>query len=115
LPVGGTVPGTTVPGSTISPGGSAATLFPTLAPSGSSASIAGGERQVASTSSPTSGNTHVGVELAGLFALAAAFVLAVTRVSVRRPPAAGQGGAHGTAPLPPVPGEPPSDGAGGTE
>jgi hypothetical protein len=55
------------------------------------------------------------VELAGLFALAAAFVLAVTRVSVRRPPAAGQGGAHGTAPLPPVPGEPPSDGAGGTE
>ena len=115
LPVGGTVPGGTVPGATISPGGSAATLFPTLAPTGASASITGGARQVASTSTPTSGNTHVGVELAGLFALAAAFVLAVTRVSVRRPPAAGQGGGSGTAPLPPVTDQPPSSGAGGTE
>ena len=117
LPVGGaSLPvGATLPGSTTSPGGSAATLFPTLAPSGESASVSGGARQVASTSSLPAGDTHVGVELAGLFALAAAFVLAVSRVSVRRRPAAGQGGAQGTAPLPPVKDEPPSGGAGGTE
>ena len=109
--------GFTLPGSTVSPGGSAASLFPTLAPTVAAGrrSRAGGSTQVASTSALPSGDTHVGVELAGLVALAAAFVLAVTRVSIRRPPGAGQGGAKGTAPLPPATGEPPSGGTGGAE
>jgi len=59
------------------------------------------------------------VELLGLVALAAAFLLAVTRVSIRRAPkAAGQAGqadASGTAPLPPVADEPPAGGTSGAE
>jgi len=66
---------------------------------------------------PVGGSTRVGVELAGLVALAAAFLLAVTRVSIRRPPGTGQGGGSGTAPLPRVKdeGPPPPGGTGGTE
>jgi hypothetical protein len=116
-PIGGaTLPaGFTPPGSTVSPTGGAASLLPTLAPVGASTSIAGGTRQVASTSGVESGNTHVGVELLGLCALAAAFLLAVTRVSLRRPPGASQGGRRGTAPLPRVPDEKPPGGTGGAE
>ena len=123
LPVGvGTLPaGLTTPDPTLSPGGSVAGMLPTLSPSVPQASgtggTAGGTRQVASTSTLPSGSSHVGVELIGLVALAAAFVLAVTRVSIRRPTrtGAGTGGGKGTAPLPPVADEPPSEGKGGAE
>ena len=96
-------------------GGSAASLFPTLAPAVSPTAVAASTKQVANSSTLSSGSTHVGVELVGLIALAAAFLLAVTRVSIRRPPGAAQGGGKGTAPLPPTADEPPSGGTGGAE
>jgi hypothetical protein len=112
LPV---LPGATDPSSATSPAGSAAGLFPTLNPSATPTAIAAGSRPVASTSALSSGNTHVGAELAGLVALAAACVLAVTRVSIRRPGGAGQAAATGAGPQPPAPGGPPSGEAGGEE
>jgi hypothetical protein len=119
LPAGLTVPGATVPGATVSPAGGAGTLLPTVDPSANpaapTASIGNGTRQVDNTTALPTGNNHVGVELVGLLALAAAFLLAVTRVSVRRPPGRGQGKPNGTTPPPPPPGEPPSAGTGGTE
>jgi hypothetical protein len=59
-------------------------LFPTLSPSPSSTSEAGA-RKVADTSAPPHGASVVGAQLVGLAALALAFVLAVTRLSIRRP------------------------------
>ena len=127
LPVGvGTLPaGVPTPDSTLSPGGSVAGMLPTLAPTAPQASstggsgTAGGSRQVANTSTLPSGSSHVGVELIGLVALAAAFVLAVTRVSIRRPAGTGSGSGAGkgpgTAPLPPVKDEGPSGGTDGAE
>ena len=70
-------PGVAAPIPTVSPGGSAASLFPTVAPS---------ERPVANVSAL--GGTPVGskiAEAAGLAALGVAMVLAVARVSFRRP------------------------------
>jgi hypothetical protein len=67
-----------------SPGGSAANLFPTVAPGSPQAE---GARPVANVSA-LSGGTPIGTEVAevaGLTALAAAMVLAVTRLSLRRP------------------------------
>jgi hypothetical protein len=115
----GLLPSATVPGSTVSPSGSAAGLFPTPAQSSPSA-VAPGTRQVESTSAPRSGDAQLAAEVVGLVALAAAFALAVTRVSIRRPAGTGKGAATGaaptgTAPLPAVPGEPPSGEAGGAE
>ena len=119
LPVGtGTLPaGLTSPNSTLSPTGGADVLLPTLAPTAPPTSIPAGTRQVASKSDLPSGSTHVGVELLGLIALAAAFLLAVTRVSIRRPPGTtGKGGGgKGTAVLPPVPGAQDGPPAGGTD
>ena len=119
LPAGLTEPGATGPGATVSPAGGAGTLFPTLAPSANptapTASIGNGTRQVDNTTALPTGNNHVGVELVGLLALAAAFLLAVTRVSVRRPPGRGQAKPNGTAPQPPAAGEPPTKETGGTE
>jgi hypothetical protein len=114
LPAGFSAPNST-PSPTLSPTGNAAGLFPTVAPSVPPTSIATGTRQVGSTSALPTGASHVGVELVGLVALATAFVLAVTRVSIRRPSGPRQGTGAGTAPLPPVPGEPPSGEAGGAE
>ena len=64
--------------------GNAAGLFPTLSPSPSSTSQAGA-RKVADTSASPHGASVVGAQLVGLAALALAFVLAVTRLSIRRP------------------------------
>jgi hypothetical protein len=72
---------------TASPAGSAGDLFPTVSPSS-----AGGATQVANTSALSPGG-HLAVQLAGLAALVAAFLLAVTRVSIRRPGAVSPGGA----------------------
>jgi hypothetical protein len=75
--------GIAAPTPSVSSGGSAANLFPTVAPGSSTAE---GAKTVANVSSA---GTPLGSEIAegaGLAALAAAMVLAVTRVSFRRPP-----------------------------
>jgi hypothetical protein len=87
LPVGSLpdVPPATSP--TLSPGGNAAKLFPTLQPSpNSSASKDVKGRAVANTAALPEGTSVVGASLIGLAALALAFVLAVTRFSIRRRP-----------------------------
>jgi hypothetical protein len=79
-------------GATLSPGGNASGLFPTLKPSPSSSSNSKAAlntkaRQAADTSALPEGAPVVGAQLAGLAALLVAFVLAVTRFSIRRRPA----------------------------
>jgi hypothetical protein len=82
-----------VPGvsSTLSPGGNAAGLFPALTPSGPASGTNGAQkanaRTVANTSALPLGAPVVGAQLAGLGVLALAFVLAVTRLSIRKRPA----------------------------
>jgi hypothetical protein len=92
--------------STLSPGGNAAGLFPTLSPSSQSGSGKSGQRAnartVANTSALPLGAPVVGAQLIGLGVLALAFVLAVTRLSIRRRPVpaaatAGAAAAAGTA------------------
>ena len=81
------------PGSTLRPGGNAASLFPTLNPgtdppaSGKSAAQKGSTTPVANTFALSQGASVVGGQLVGLGVLALGFVLAVTRLSVRRRPA----------------------------
>jgi hypothetical protein len=77
---------------TLSPGGNAAGLFPALTPTSDPASGTRGAqkangRTVANTSVLPLGAPVVGAQLAGLGVLALAFVLAVTRLSIRRRPA----------------------------
>jgi hypothetical protein len=99
LPVG-TLPGVTAvnptTGASLSPGGNASGLFPTLtpstSPSPSSNSSSGSAlntkaRQAADTAALPEGAPVIGAQLAGLAALLVAFVLAVTRFSIRRRPA----------------------------
>ena len=105
LPVGGSAPGATASG---------ATVFPTLNASVPATISAGGSR-TASTSALPTGNAHAAVEVVGVVALVAAFVLAVTRVSVRRPPGTGRGAATPTGRRPRGRGEAPSEGADGAE
>jgi hypothetical protein len=72
------------PTPTMSPGGSAANLFPSVAPGSSQAE---GASPVANVS-PLSGGSSLGSEVAegaGLAALAVAMFLAITRLSFRRP------------------------------
>ena len=75
---------------TVSPGGSAAGLFPSVAPGSPQAGSpqAEGAKPVANVSALSPGGTPMGSEIAevtGLAALVVAMVLAVTRVSFRRP------------------------------
>jgi hypothetical protein len=90
LPVG-SLPGIPAVSPTLSPDGNASDLFPTLDPT--PAAGAGQPapkartRPVADTSALPEGAPVVGAQLAGLAALALAFVLAVTRLSIRRRPA----------------------------
>jgi hypothetical protein len=99
LPVG-SLPGVSTinpsTGATLSPGGNASGLFPTLKPSpgasstsssGTKAALNAKARQAADTSALPEGASVVGAQLAGLAALLVAFVLAVTRFSIRRRPA----------------------------
>jgi hypothetical protein len=72
--------------------GSAAGLFPTVNPSPTPSSTGeAGASRVADTSALPEGASVVNAQLAGLAALAVAFVLAVTRLSIRH--SAGQPGA----------------------
>lgn len=77
---------------TLSPGGNAAGLFPTLHPKQNPSSPQQAKpprtRPVANTSALPEGAPVVGAQVAGLAALALAFVLAVTRLSIRRRPTA---------------------------
>lgn len=106
------------PSPTLSPGGNAAGLFPTINPSSGSGSPSGSPsatpgpqnasaKTVANTSALPLGAPLVGAQLVGLGVLALAFVLAVTRLSIRRrpvpasaaaaaAPAAGKGGSPGS-------------------
>ena len=72
---------------TLSPGGNAGNLFPTLDPSSGSSTPNGVKgRPVANTTALPEGASVLGASLIGLLALALAFVLAVTRFSIRRRP-----------------------------
>lgn len=99
LPIG-TLPGVSTAnpstGASLSPGGNASGLFPTLKPSpspssgsstGSGSALNAKARQAADTSALPESAPVVGAQLAGLAALLVAFVLAVTRFSIRRRPA----------------------------
>jgi hypothetical protein len=98
LPVGSLpgIPGVGVaaPSPSLSPGGNAAGLFPTVNPSNPSpspdASQKASARAVANTSALPESAPVVGAQLIGLAALGLAFVLAVTRLSIRRNPAGQQ-------------------------
>jgi len=85
--------------SSISPGGNAAGLFPTINPSGSGSGPGQGEsaRQVADSEALPIGTPVIDAQVIGLVALAVAFLLAVTRLSVRRRPAAAMAGGRGAA------------------
>ena len=102
LPAVSTVNPTT--GASLSPGGNAAGLFPTLKPSPSASSSPGSgtplnvkARQAADTSALPESAPVVGAQLAGLAALLVAFVLAVTRFSIRRRPAPAAAAAAGAS------------------
>jgi alpha,alpha-trehalase len=95
-------------GATLSPGGNAAGLFPTLKPSPSPNSSSSGiplnpkARQAADTSALPESTPVVGAQLAGLAALLVAFVLAMTRFSSRRRPAPAAAAAAGASPAEPT-------------
>jgi len=86
----GSLPSIPAVSPSLSQGGNAATLFPTLdpTPAGGLAQSTGKAhtRPVADTSALPEGASVVDAQLAGLCALALAFVLAVTRLSIRRRP-----------------------------
>jgi hypothetical protein len=93
--------------STLSPGGNAAGLFPTLNPSPNPAPDTQGHqkasaRTVANTSALPLGAPVVGAQLVGLSVLALAFVLAITRMSIRRRPAPARAGQSSAAAAPPA-------------
>jgi len=86
------LPDLTGPAGRLSPGGNASGLFPTLNPSsstgksGSTVAQRANAKPAADTSALSLGTPVVGAQLAGLGALAVGFVLAVTRLSVRKRP-----------------------------
>lgn len=88
----GSLPFLPAPSSTLSPGGNAAGLFPTLQPatdppSAKPADQNAGTTPVANNSALPLGAPVVGGQLVGLGVLALAFVLAISRLSVRKRPA----------------------------
>jgi hypothetical protein len=115
LPVG-SLPSVPNVSPTLGPNGNAATLFPTLDPKPSSTGLAQPDnnartRPVANTSALPAGAPVVGAQLAGLAALALAFVLAVTRMTIRRRPTPTKATPDtAAAPTPPTEtGEPPAE------
>lgn len=92
-------PGGAVSSQPADSGGGVSGLFPTVSPSASatfSATMTEKAEQAASTSALTGTASADGAEVAGLAALAVAVVLAVTRVSIRRPPPAARAPAAGS-------------------
>jgi hypothetical protein len=96
-----TTPGVTAPIPTVSPGGSAAGLFPTVGPGGTGASPVANVSPI--------GGSSLGSEVAegaGVAALGVAMLLAITRLSFRRPaPRHAANSTVAAAPPPPVPAE----------
>jgi hypothetical protein len=88
----------------LSPSGSASGLFPVLHPKPSPSSTQPNPhartRPVANTSALPEGAPVVGAQLAGLAALALAFIIAVTRLSIRRRPTSTPPGADTSAAAP---------------
>lgn len=98
LPVG-TLPDVSTPSPSLTPGGNAAGLFPTINPSPSSSGNKNiGARSVADTAALPEGASVVGAQLVGLGALAVAFILAVTRLTIRRRPSLAAGTPGQTGP-----------------
>jgi hypothetical protein len=90
LPVG-SLPSIGAASPTLSPGGNASNLFPTLDPKQTKAASDGpSTRPLANTSALPQGASIIGAQLTGLAALALAFILAVTGLSFRRRSAAKQ-------------------------
>ena len=102
----GVVAGVSAPNLTLSPGGNASGLFPTIAPQ-SPQTEPGGIRQLADTSVPGKGTFPLGAQAAGLAVLALAFVVAITRVSIRRPAPLSAGAAAAATPPPARPADSP--------
>src|SRR6202000_3500357 len=100
----GTRPAIPAPPPTLSPGGPSAGLFPTLSPSQAipdpRSTGPEGASQAANAATVSGTSKQVGAGVAGLAALALAFILAFTRVSVRRPTP--------SAPVSTAPPEPPT-------
>jgi hypothetical protein len=133
-PVGATtttLPTAGVPGvsssATLSPGGSASGLFPTVSPNGAGspgaagtpgASTGSGEpgsigaTPVADVSAVGKSSSALGPQVVGLAVLGVALLLAVARVSVRRPAAAGTSAATGPGASGAGPGPGPGPGPG---
>jgi hypothetical protein len=93
LPVG-TLPALNGTGSYLSSGGNASGLFPTINPTSEPSPTAGTKpttdpkaEPAANTATLPLGTTVAGAQIVGLGALALAFVLAVTRLSLRKRPA----------------------------
>lgn len=95
LPVGNIFPSLNGNGSSVSNGGSVGGLFPTINPSATPASNHSQSRRVLAGEPAADvvslGTPVVGAQVVGLIALALAFVLAVTRLSLRRRPATVKG------------------------
>jgi hypothetical protein len=86
--------------SSLSPGGNASGLFPTLNPAGTGTGTGSGQgtekARAMSDTTPLPGDASVaGAQFAGLGALALASILAVTRLSVRRRSTTGKPSANG--------------------
>jgi hypothetical protein len=90
LPVG-TLPGVQAAAAgsspTLSPGGNAGNLFPTLALAKGAKGKKANTRVVANVSALPGGASVIAAQLVGLLALGLGFLLAVTRMTVRRRPA----------------------------
>jgi hypothetical protein len=102
----GIVAGISAPNLTLSPGGNASGLFPTIAPQ-SPQTEPGRTWQLADASAPAKGTFPLGAQAAGLAVLALAFVVAITRLSVRRPAPQPAGAAAAATPPPGAPADSP--------
>jgi hypothetical protein len=93
LPVGALplIGGNGLPTTSLSPGGNASGLFPAVNPTRTAGQEASA-RPVADTEALPIGAPVIEAQLAGLGALGIAFLLAVTRLSIRRRPAAAMAG-----------------------
>jgi hypothetical protein len=105
LPLG-VQPGVSTPNLTLTPGGNASGLFPTLTPQPPQTEPRG-IRQLANTTAPAGGTFPLGAQAAGLAVLALAFTVAITRVSVRRPAPRAAGAAAAPTPPPGTPADSP--------
>jgi hypothetical protein len=104
----GNLPGVTAPivSPSLSPGGNAATLFPSLDPQSSASSspgTGGATVPLANNSVRTAGSNTLAAQVVGLLALALAAAFAVTRISIRRPTPSRPAGTAAAAPPPQAP------------